>query len=592
MNHGPLRVLAVVAVSAGAVGVAAWGAAPASVASAARTIFPPDGTSAVHRSTSTSDGVVTDGVAVVEYAGPQSGAALLALPLPVATGVLDIVQRDGTSIDALRLWQLIVTNADTPDNTQSTLLYGVTDAGTVQYARASAALTSVFDPPLVVLPADAADGETWVQRGDALPEGAAQYDYRATLAEDGDCHEVTTTLQYLSDGTELFSFHGTDRWCDGRGLVDSSIEVTTAAGVSEASLTVDDTSVTPPTPADGLSSRPDWSAAGAWAPTDLLYQQTISFFGAQPVLTDRRSLPVSLTGVPAGGASVAFVTSTGDLVGVAPGDEAATVRWRARFGGSAIALATVGDVVLVSTSERTVVAYDAFGTRLWTRTNPELVLAPPADTGDGGVVLVGLDASVTVVDALTGEERWTASMVTDADLAAVALDGVVVVSDRSGETIAFDATTGDVRWQQSLDPLVALAATDELVVAADGGAVTAYSPDDGTVVWEASASDVSELVAGEALVVVGGEAATRALDARTGAVRWTAPVSNQMVAVGEFTATVAMDGRVEVRDGTGEVIVEWPPPDDADNDSTAIAADGDGLLVLHGSSTLTRFGTV
>lgn len=589
MNHGPLRVLAVVAVSAGAVGVAAWGAAPISSAPSALTVFPPDGTSAVYRATaSDADGVAaTDTISVIEYAGPQSGAALLALPLPVATGVLDLAERAGTSIESLQLWQLIVTNADAPDNTQSTLLYGVTDAGTVQYARVGAGLTSVFDPPLVVLPADAADGDTWVQRGDALPEGAAQYDYRATLAEDGECHEVATTLRYLADGTELFSFRGTDRWCDGRGLVSSASEVTTINGVQQAALTLDEAPAATPTPADGLEARVDWSQAAAWSPTELTYQQTISFFGTQPVLTDRRSQPVSLTGVPDGGATVAFVTTTGDLVGVATEENGATVRWRARSGGDAIAVGVAGDVVMVATSERTVVAYDAFGTRLWTRTNPELVLAPPADTGDGGVVLVGLDASVTVVDATTGEERWAASMVTDADLAAIAIDGTVVVSDRSGETIAFDETTGDVRWQRSLDPLVALAATDELVLAATSDTITALAPGDGSVRWEVSADDVTEIVATDALVVVVTASATLALDPRTGASRWSAPVGSQVVAVGDVTAMVLPDGRVSVLTGDGTVVAEWSPPDD---EPTAVVADDDGLVVVHGSSTMTRFG--
>lgn len=589
MNHGPLRVLAVVAVSAGAVGVAAWGAAPISSEPSAITVFPPDGTSAVYRATASDadEAAATDTISVIEYAGPQSGAALLALPLPVATGVLDVVGRAGTSIESLQLWQLIVTNADASDNTQSTLLYGVTDAGTVQYAGVSAGLTSVFDPPLVVLPAEAADGDTWVQRGDALPEGAVQYDYRATLAEDGDCHEVATTLRYLADGTELFSFRGTDRWCDGRGLVSSASEVTTINGVQKVALTINAEPAEPPTPADGLTARADWSQAAAWSPTELAYQQTISFFGTQPALADRRSQPVSLTGVPDGGATVAFVTTTGDLVGVAIDENGATIRWRARFGGDAIAVGVAGDVVMVATSERNVVAYDAFGTRLWTHASDELVVAPPATAGDGVAVLVGLDATVTALDATTGEERWTSTMVTDADLGAVAVDGVEVVSDRSGETIAFDATTGTVRWQRSLDPLVALAATDDVVVAATSDTVTALTAGDGSVLWEVSADDITEIVATDAVVVVVTGSATLAFDALTGASRWTAPAATQVVAVGEVTAMVLSDERVSVLAVDGAVIAEWSPPDE---EPTAIAVGGDGLVVLHGSSTLTRFG--
>lgn len=589
MNRATVGSLAVGATAACSLALVAWGSSPAATSSNGG-MFPSDGTSAQFNVTNTDGDGTTRSLTAVEYSGPQRGSALLAMPLSVATGILDVVAGEGDSIESVQLWQLILTPAANAERDQNVLVFGQTEAGMVQYARYGTALTSVFDPPLVIVPAGANNGDTWEQTGAALPEGAADYDLEASVAVDGDCYAVTSTLRYLVAGAELFSFGGTDRWCEGKGLVMSTSEVTTAEATTSASLTLEEGGSATPTNAIGVGAAPTWSAPDAWVESELPYTQTISFFGPQSVLVDRRSQPVAMS-ADGGGSRLAVINSTGDLVGLTPSEEGTVVRWRARPGGSAIALGAVGDVVVVSTSQRNVVAYDSLGVRLWTRHNRELVLAPPTDIGDGLVALVALDATVMAVDAATGEQRWTASMLTDADLPAVRAGNVVAASDRSGELIAFDAATGTVRWQLSTEPLAALASASDLIIAISDGGVTAFAAADGAEVWTAEVSGTFESVASTGdLVAISTDRATTAFDATTGEQLWTAPPTANILAVGELVTAVTTKNGVEVHDRSGRVVASWAPAEGSE-DETAIALDGDGLLILHGSESLTRLGS-
>src|SRR5690606_36087722 len=99
----------------------------------------------------------------------------------------------------------------------------------------------------------------------------------------------------------------------------------------------------------------------------------------------------------------AATTNTDDIVAITASSAELTRAWYAHPGGDIVTFATVGDVTVVSTGLRRLVAYDGAGHRLWQHDLAELVVAPPTATQDGRVATVGLDGTVIMFDSVTGE---------------------------------------------------------------------------------------------------------------------------------------------------------------------------------------------
>src|SRR5690606_30881206 len=113
-------------------------------------------------------------------------------------------------------------------------------------------------------------------------------------------------------------------------------------------------------------------------------------------------------------------------------------------GGAIVTHGTTGDVTLVSTSLRQLVAYDGNGVRLGRADVPELVVAPPTATGDGRLVTVGLAGTVTLRDAMTGEPAWSHKLGADVEIPAVVTGDTVTVVDRAGTITTLGLADGDV----------------------------------------------------------------------------------------------------------------------------------------------------
>jgi outer membrane protein assembly factor BamB len=155
-----------------------------------------------------------------------------------------------------------------------------------------------------------------------------------------------------------------------------------------------------------------------------------------------------------------------DLIATTPKTpDAWTPAWRVHPGGSILSVAAFGDLLLVGTSERRLVAYSAGGVRLWQQDLAEIAPTPAARVDDDDAVLVDLGGTVRRFALATGAVRWQRSLTADVNRAPAVGAGLVVVADRGGTVTALDAGNGAPRWTADLaaQGLLVLAGTVAVV---------------------------------------------------------------------------------------------------------------------------------
>ena len=75
-------------------------------------------------------------------------------------------------------------------------------------------------------------------------------------------------------------------------------------------------------------------------------------------------------------------------------------------GGTVLSLTVFGDVLVVTTSRRQVVAYSASGVRLWQHDLDEVAFRGPVRVDHTAVALVDNGGTVRLLDLRSGAERW------------------------------------------------------------------------------------------------------------------------------------------------------------------------------------------
>ena len=114
-------------------------------------------------------------------------------------------------------------------------------------------------------------------------------------------------------------------------------------------------------------------------------------FGTGPIT----GTPSGLDALTRSGVLLRGTTSAQDILGFTAATSATwQSRWRVHPGGNILTLSAYGDAFLTTTSMRTVVGYGADGTRRWTLSLPEVVLAPAVRASDTEAVLVTLGGEV------------------------------------------------------------------------------------------------------------------------------------------------------------------------------------------------------
>nr|WP_232531203.1 PQQ-binding-like beta-propeller repeat protein [Microlunatus antarcticus] len=157
-----------------------------------------------------------------------------------------------------------------------------------------------------------------------------------------------------------------------------------------------------------------------------------------------------------------------DLVATTPKTiDAWTPAWSVHPGGTVLSLAAFGSVVLVTTSERALVAYSDAGMRLWSAALPEIGPNAPVRVSGDDAVVVDLSGRVLRFGIADGAVRWTGNVPGDVNLTPAAGSGVVVVADRRGTVTALDAASGATRWDRSFAASAVAVVGDRVLVTED-----------------------------------------------------------------------------------------------------------------------------
>lgn len=380
---------------------------------------------------------------------------------------------DGNPSDA-RLWRTTTTSVDEVGVPSQTTRYHRV-RGSVELAgeQAPDGTVTAYEPALVELPADVRPGSRWTGSGSFGDTEDYTSELRATAGEQG-CLEVSGELDLRPKGSDQRGRRViVERtWCPGQGLVRSS--------ESGGSTNVVAAPITAPAPGPaGTTDEPvRWTDPRAWTPrtwdtvtTDAAGETRAMYGTAQTVVT-----PV----LTASGLVVRALHPPDDLVATTPktGD-AWTPVWSVHPGGTILSLASFGSVVLVTTSERRLVAYSDAGLRLWETALPEIGPTAPVRVSAADAVLVDLSGRVLRIGLADGTVRWERSVSSDVNREPAVGAGLVFVADRAGTVTALDADTGASRWDRPFAATAVAVAGDRVLVVEDQN-LTALDPGTGT----------------------------------------------------------------------------------------------------------------
>jgi len=265
--------------------------------------------------------------------------------------------------------------------------------------------------------------------------------------------------------------------------------------------------------------------------------------------------------LPSGGLAVASTTGR-DVVGFTSETGRLVRAWVGHPGGTVTALGTSGDVTVVGTTEREVIAYGPRGRWVWERRLPDVLVVPPVAVDATHLVLTTVGGGVTVVDPSDGTTQWKASM-SDQVRVPPATDGDhVVVADAAGRLEVRDVSSGRSLWHVDGSPATAVQIVDDVVVVLGSGTVQGLRLDDGSRLWARPFDGVGAdaVVDLGDVVAVATSSRTAGLDPDSGQVEWEQPGASATVGIGEVLLQI-VDGALTPRDSQGGML--WYSPSSA-----------------------------
>lgn len=344
--------------------------------------------------------------------------------------------------DLIQLWRTTTTTLDAEVPTPQTVRLYRVDAAVELMGESTPTTGYAYHPALVELPEKVGAGDAWSSAGSAGPDVSYRTSLRAEGAAGG-CVKVAGTVTYTPAGGGAGRIvNRATEWCPGRGPVGSD--------VSFGDIRELQTRLT--TPTRSVLATADapiaWTDPTRWRGTNYTTVADNPTFGAKPMNGSPQSLtPVATTS----GLVVRAESSINDLVAthVDRGSTFVSV-WRAHPGGSLLTLTAYGDVVVVTTSRRELVAYSAAGVRLWSVASTDLAPTRPVRAGPDALLLADLAGEVRLIGIADGQVRWQHAIGSDVDVPPAVGGGLAVVMDRGGTTTALDLETGQVRWTADL----------------------------------------------------------------------------------------------------------------------------------------------
>ncbi|MFW6599235.1 PQQ-binding-like beta-propeller repeat protein [Propionibacteriaceae bacterium Y2011] len=319
-----------------------------------------------------------------------------------------------------------------------------------------------FLPPIVLLPAGAEPDRQWQQTGVTTDGTPWHAELRSSGLAD-DCVRVAGEVTIGPDTEAVVR-----DWCPGRGIV-------AEAGLIDGAPRSVGASVLPPV--DTVIRTPDTSP-DTWQETPLATVGNPIGERFEPMWGTAQPLPPLPT--PDGG--LIRVSNAGDLVVFARNGDTLRPRLSLHPGGRVMTATIFGEVVVATTSRRQVVAWSTrTGHRLWVNDLADVVEAAPRRLDDTAIVFANLAGTVLAVDLRTGAERWRRDL-SSGSIATLAVGGSsVALIGMDFSLTLLEADTGASRWDTTVsdyrsDLLIAAGA----VWVADGQVLARHDLGDGS----------------------------------------------------------------------------------------------------------------
>jgi outer membrane protein assembly factor BamB len=453
----PLLVFGLIAALVAGAAFVASSVGVAAQVTAAADYLPSDGAVSYERTDTTHELKSEVGLAVTESARLSGVAGLLSTDGAFASKLLDVSYPERDRIQILRT---ITTAINDPTATAQTIRFYRVNAGVELMGLSTPSEGYVYDPALVVLPAEVRAGSRWSGAGSA----GDTFDYRSELSAEGsgdDCLTVKGEVRYLSKDGQLGRVVTISQtWCQREGLV--------AESQSFAAVRTTSSRIDPPVPNVETTANAAirWAAPQGWTAKALSTISINPTFGQEPMVGSPSSAVASVR--TESGLVIRATIGRGDLVATTPKTLTEwTSIWRAHPGGTVLSLSAFGNVILATTSNRQMVAYSDVGVRLWQLTLDDLAPTSPVRISESDAVLVDLAGAMRKFDLGTGAVLWQQNVGSDVNVPPAAGAGVVVVMDRGGTTTAFEEATGKRRWSLEMQGSAAAVIGETVVVIQD-----------------------------------------------------------------------------------------------------------------------------
>lgn len=478
-------------------------------------------------------------------------------------------------------------------------LYAISPEGIRHVMSTGFPLDTVYVPGLLVLPADVRPGATWTSEGRSVwaqdaaeGGGAALYDHVASFeakepiapellphASDG-CLETDSRLTIAAEGAEGLVFVQATLWCPGGGAVAA------VGGLEGEAPTI----VRPETGRTaGVSLAPariSWRNTAGWRDRCVPARSLDPVWGTSAFPVSPSTKPVVV-----GDAFAVADVNSADVTLLEEGPEGLVVRATVHPGGDPISLSAVGELLVVATSGRDLVAYSGTGERLWSISTPDLVAAPVVSDGGNGIVVAGLDGTVRLLDARTGTERWRSDASPDGFERLVVTEGRAIAADRVGGVFAVSLDDGSVEWSlEEKEETTALETDGTALLLARGSRVLRVDPANGAVLWNAPVGtgvEALETASGRLMVLTWRE--LLALDVEDGALAWRAEGGDLLTGDGA-SVVVAGSGGVRLIGADGVAVGRWALPAETLGSGRYLVAGRDAVWVFDTVTGTVRIG--
>jgi len=453
----------------------------------------------------------------------------------------------------------------------------------------------VFDPPVLMLPADLSVGHTWNGKGYLSGSGISLtyiltgsivgQEQRVTdLGSQADCVRVDLDFQLAqvqSKPSEQPLAHTQDQnwYCAGLGWVETHSDdliqqQSTREVISKSSLVPS----TAPLHLPNATAMQSATQAQTENANIDLNQWELTRLGRLPHSGSENGDTIALTAVNGPQPMILAGLYSGELVAYNATTSLHEMLWRVHLGGPAYGQPAIDEVrgrIYIGSSDKHLYAFDQRGLFLWSFATQDNVATTPV-ISDSLIIFGSEDRRVYGLDAETGALRWQYETGGAVVASPVIVGNKVVIGSDDGQVYALDATTGKAIWAAPTQSQVEAALVGDsngdygiVYAASRDGNVYAFKAEDGQAVWQAR-SDQQEAfrnppsLGATSLYAVDVNGLLYAFDRQTGQRRWRSESERYVgrpsvlsAGTNEYVLVAKRDGVIEAFSAEGQSIKQW-----------------------------------